>query len=55
MGAQQTGAEVGAAIDHGRTVRDSAERRIRDLISSGDITGTMVNVDGGLIAMHPAV
>jgi GntR family transcriptional regulator len=37
MGAQQADAEVGAAIDHGRTVRDLAERRIRDLISSGDL------------------
>src|ERR1700728_5373712 len=37
MGAQQADTEVGAGIDHGRTVRDSVERRIRDLISSGDL------------------
>jgi GntR family transcriptional regulator len=37
MGAQQADAEVGVGIDHGRTVRDSVERRIRDLISAGDL------------------
>jgi GntR family transcriptional regulator len=37
MGAQQADAEVGAGTDHGRTVRDSVERRIRDLISDGDL------------------
>jgi GntR family transcriptional regulator len=37
MGAQQADAEVGPGIDHGRTVRDSVERRIRDLVSSGDL------------------
>jgi GntR family transcriptional regulator len=37
MGAQQADAEVGTGIDHGRTVRDSVERKIRELISSGDL------------------
>ena len=37
MGVQQAEAEVGAGTDHGRTIRDSVERRIRDLISSGEL------------------
>ena len=37
MGAQQADAEADTGIDHGRTVRESVERRIRELISSGDL------------------
>src|SRR5580698_3598161 len=35
MGAQQADAEVGAGTDHGRTVRDSVERRIRPDLRRG--------------------
>jgi GntR family transcriptional regulator len=37
MGAQQADATVGTGIERGRTIRDSVERRIRDLISSGEL------------------
>ena len=37
MGAQQADAGAGAGTEHGRTVRDSVERTICDLISDGDL------------------
>jgi GntR family transcriptional regulator len=37
MGAQQADAGVGTGIEHGRTIRDSVERKIRELISSGEL------------------
>jgi GntR family transcriptional regulator len=37
MGAQQADAGLGTGTDHGRTIRDSVERKIRELISSGEL------------------
>ena len=37
MGAQQAGAGPGTGAGHGRTIRDSVERKIRELISAGDL------------------
>jgi GntR family transcriptional regulator len=37
MGAQQADADVGTGIDNGRSIRDSVERKIRELISSGEL------------------
>jgi GntR family transcriptional regulator len=37
MGAQQADAGPGTGTDHGRTIRDSVERKIRELISSGEL------------------
>src|SRR5215475_15146583 len=37
MGAQQADAGLGTGTDHGRTIRDSVERKIHELISSGEL------------------